>query len=315
MATKGYPGLVVVPPSDRSILRRRLFYGGVVIIALVWGASASKFWVPPSNSNDNCQTASGQAASSHALKECGQSGQSAAETQSSLGKFSVAEASQGGSMVALRSSLPIPSKHMDQLSTLHVEKQELRISHNGPAGRSSERAISPPSVKELTPSAVAKSAESSPSPDTRLAQQGDAFAQYRLGRFYAQLSGPKAPESVSWYAKASDGLQRLAEAGNGQAMYVLGVMYAFGRGVAKDEEQARLWLTQAVDQQVPEAHQILAKLDGYSERRLQIAGGTPSAEQVEIATKPVSAQFQVKRSSGTKRSPDRTFLTDYTDSH
>jgi hypothetical protein len=85
--------------------------------------------------------------------------------------------------------------------------------------------------------------------------------------------------------------------------------------VAKDEEQARLWLTQAVDQQVPEAHQVLAKLEGYSERNLQIAGEAPSEEQAEIATKPISAQFQVKRSFGTKRSPDRTFLTDYTDPH
>lgn len=313
MATKGYPGLVVVPPSDRSILRRRLFYGGVIVIALVWGASASKFWVPSSNSNDNCQTASGQVASSHALSDCGQPGQSSAEMQSSLGEFSVAEASQGKSLVALQS--PIPNQHMDQISTHHVAKQESKTSSNGPPGRSSERVLSTPSVKEIKTNTAAKTAESSPSPDTRLAQQGDAFAQYRLGRFYAQLSGPQAPESVSWYAKASDGLQRLAETGNGQAMYVLGVMYAFGRGVAKDEEQARLWLTQAVDQQIPEAHQVLAKLDGYSERRLQVAGAAHSEEQVESATKPISAQFQVKRPSGTKRSTGRTFLTDYTDSH
>ncbi|NOT24314.1 MAG: hypothetical protein HOP22_16550 [Nitrospiraceae bacterium] len=204
---------------------------------------------------------------------------------------------------------------MDQISTHHVAKQESKTSSNGPPGRSSERVLSTPSVKEIKTNTAAKTAESSPSPDTRLAQQGDAFAQYRLGRFYAQLSGPQAPESVSWYAKASDGLQRLAETGNGQAMYVLGVMYAFGRGVAKDEEQARLWLTQAVDQQIPEAHQVLAKLDGYSERRLQVAGAAHSEEQVESATKPISAQFQVKRPSGTKRSTGRTFLTDYTDSH
>jgi len=99
--------------------------------------------------------------------------------------------------------------------------------------------------------------------DERLARQGDAFAQYRLGRFYAQLGEPRAPESVSWYVKASDGLQRLAEAVNGQAMYVLGVMYAYGRGVARDEEQARLWLMQAADQQVPAAHLVLARLDGH----------------------------------------------------
>ena len=106
-------------------------------------------------------------------------------------------------------------------------------------------------------------AASTPSPDAHLAERGDPFAQYRLGRFYAQLGGPKAPESVSWYVKASNGLQRLADAGNGQAMYVLGVMYAYGRGVAKDEEQARHWLAQAVDQQIPAALTVLARLDGH----------------------------------------------------
>ena len=108
-----------------------------------------------------------------------------------------------------------------------------------------------------------KKPASNPNPDTRLAEQGDAFAQYRLGRFYAQLGGPHAPESVDWYVKASDGLQHLAEAGNGEAMYVLGVMYAFGRGVERDREQARLWLTQAVDQQIPAAHLVLARLDKH----------------------------------------------------
>jgi TPR repeat protein len=33
--------------------------------------------------------------------------------------------------------------------------------------------------------------------------------------------------------------------------------------VAKDREQARLWLEQAVDQQVPAAHMVLARLEGH----------------------------------------------------
>lgn len=104
-------------------------------------------------------------------------------------------------------------------------------------------------------------AASNPDVDTRLAEQGDAFAQYRLGRFYAQRSGHYAPESVTWYKKASNGLQRLAETGNGQAMYVLGVMYAYGRGVARDTEQARRWLTQAVERKIMAAQPVLASLD------------------------------------------------------
>jgi len=97
-------------------------------------------------------------------------------------------------------------------------------------------------------------------PDKHLAEQGDAFAQYRLGKFYAAHSGPKAPESVSWYKKASRGLRRLAEKGNGEAMYVLGVMYAFGRGVQMDTAEARRWLTQAVEHKVAAARPVLARL-------------------------------------------------------
>jgi TPR repeat protein len=96
--------------------------------------------------------------------------------------------------------------------------------------------------------------------DIHLAEQGDPFAQYRLGRRVAQQEGRQAPESVSWYKKAFVGLHRLAEAGNGQAMYVLGVMYAYGRGVERDISQARRWLTRAVDQKVTAAQPVLASL-------------------------------------------------------
>ncbi len=106
----------------------------------------------------------------------------------------------------------------------------------------------------------AKALPSNPNPDASLAERGDAFAQYRLGRFYAQQGGPQAEDSVRWYRKATDGLRRLAEAGNGQAMYVLGVMYALGRGVKKDTEQARRWLTQADEHKVTGARELLASL-------------------------------------------------------
>ncbi|MEQ1681065.1 MAG: tetratricopeptide repeat protein [Nitrospira sp.] len=97
--------------------------------------------------------------------------------------------------------------------------------------------------------------------DARLAEQGDAFAQYRLGRYYAQRDGRKASESVSWYKKASPGLHRLAETGNGQAMYVLGVMYAYGRGVPRSTDEARRWLTMAIEHKITAAQPVLAKLE------------------------------------------------------
>ncbi|MCP9455047.1 MAG: sel1 repeat family protein [Nitrospira sp.] len=99
--------------------------------------------------------------------------------------------------------------------------------------------------------------------DHELAERGDAFAQYRLGRFYAQRDGQQAPESIAWYRKASAGLRRLAEAGNGEAMYVLGVMYAFGRGVKRDADEARRWLSQAINHRVSAARPVLASVERH----------------------------------------------------
>ena len=260
MAKQGYPGLVLVPPSSRWV-RRRLVRWALLIIAVALGASASRVWFPLSGNNGDCQTGIGQGASANFLKGCGQPERSVTETQSRQGEFIVVEASQGGSLAEPHS--PVPTPDTDQLATPHDADQESMTNPSGPAGRTSNRAMSSPRGDVSAVSWATRQPASSPSPDARLAEQGDAFAQYRLGRFYAQLGRPHTKESVSWYLKASDGLQRLAEAGNGEAMYVLGVMYAFGRGVAKDEEQARLWLTQAVDQQVPAAHLVLARLDGH----------------------------------------------------
>ncbi|MBH0179131.1 MAG: sel1 repeat family protein [Nitrospira sp.] len=123
----------------------------------------------------------------------------------------------------------------------------------------------PPPAPPQEYASVAKPVIESPSfssnPDIRLAEQGDAFAQYRLGRFYARLAGLEAPEAVHWYRKAFDGLRRLAEDGNGEAMHVLGVMYAFGRGVPKDKDRARRWLTQATEHEVPAARHVLVSLE------------------------------------------------------
>lgn len=44
-------------------------------------------------------------------------------------------------------------------------------------------------------------------------------------------------------------------------MHVLGVMYAFGRGVTKDKDQARRWLTQATEHEIPAARHVLVSLE------------------------------------------------------
>lgn len=265
MASKGYPGLVVVPPSDRWVLKRRLVQLTFLLIAVAWIASTSKVWVPASDNNADCQTDTEQGVAADFPEECGQPGQSVTEAQPRPDKLTMAKASQGGSPAV--SHRPMPILDTNQRVTRPDVGQESKTKPHGPAVRSSDRVKSPPpgdgSAAGRADIKPASKPASNPNPDARLAQQGDAFAQYRLGRFYAQHAGPQAPESVTWYVKASDGLRRLAEEGDGEAMYVLGVMYAFGRGVAKDREQARLWLEQAVDQQVPAAHMVLARLDGH----------------------------------------------------
>jgi hypothetical protein len=262
MASKGYPGLVVVPPSNRWVLKRRLVELAFLIIAVAWIASTSRVWVPASGNNGDCQTDIGQGAAPDFPEECGQPGQSVTEAQPPPDKkLTIAKASQGGSPVV--SKRPMPTSVTGQPAEQHKTDKKSIAKLQSPALRSSDRVKSPPPGNGSTAGLAAIKLASHPIPDARLAQQGDAFAQYRLGRFYAQHAGPQAPESVTWYVKASDGLRRLAEEGDGEAMYVLGVMYAFGRGVAKDPEQARLWLAQAVDQQVPAAHVVLARLDGH----------------------------------------------------
>ena len=228
MAKPAYPGLVLVPPSDRQILRRRLARLAFLIIAATSYALAFTDWLPLSGNKPDCQTASDDREFPDSREECAQP------------DLSVTEAQPGES------------------ESIGVE---LTAYHDDPANGSSGRTMVPPDRNGSAKRQTAATAASYPHPDTRLAQQGDAFAQYRLGRFLAQRGEPHARESVHWYRKASDGLRRLAETGNGQAMYVLGVMNAFGRGIERDTEEARRWLTQAVEHKVEDARPVLARLE------------------------------------------------------
>jgi uncharacterized protein len=63
--------------------------------------------------------------------------------------------------------------------------------------------------------------------------------QYQLGRAYEK--NIKYGEAVSWYRKA-------AEKGSPAAQYSLGVMYANGRGVPRDDAQAIAWYRKAAEQ-------------------------------------------------------------------
>ena len=77
---------------------------------------------------------------------------------------------------------------------------------------------------------------------TRLAEQGDADAQFALGVMYANGKGvPKdASQAAAWYRKA-------AEQGDAKAQFNLGLMYANGEGVPKDASQAVTWYRKAAE--------------------------------------------------------------------
>ena len=72
------------------------------------------------------------------------------------------------------------------------------------------------------------------------ADQGNAFAQFRLGDRYVngQGVGQDDAEAVRWYRLAADQGHALAQ-GN------LGFMYANGRGVPQDDVEAHMWVNLA----------------------------------------------------------------------
>jgi uncharacterized protein len=265
MAKKGFPGLVVVPPSDRTILKRRIVRWGLFAIALVWSASTFINWPPASDETTNCEPAVGQDTSGPPSENCDQPqqvAQIASEGPPPQSEFSLTQPSQAEGLTDQHSvrvpiaerdpptPQPDPKQDTPTPSTEQTSAPRMPSDRTAAAGET-KKVVSSPSTPK--PTSVLES-------DTRLAEQGDAFAQYRLGRHYAQQNGRQTPEATHWYKKASKGLHRLAETGNGQAMYVLGVMYAFGRGVTKDAEQARRWLAQAVEQKITAAQPVLANL-------------------------------------------------------
>jgi len=69
-----------------------------------------------------------------------------------------------------------------------------------------------------------------------------------------------------------------AEAGNMDAQYALGLMYAEGRGIKQDEIQAYIWLSRAVDQGDQDAATLRYVLLSRMEPR-QIAAAVRQVEQ------------------------------------
>jgi hypothetical protein len=280
MAKKGYPGLVLVPPSDRTIFRRRLLRWSFFLIALIWCAATLALWVPTSNNKATCQSDIGQEDSNNSAESCDNQPHSVTEPPPSRqSDFPVAPLSQAEALAEPQDSPSSPD--LDRLTTHKNHDQGSTLKSSDPINHPSDH--NPPSLNAEKRAPILPASQQTPMPgiDARLAEQGDAFAQYRLGRYYAQRDGRQAPESVNWYKKASHGLHRLAATGNGQAMYVLGVMYAYGRGVTRNTEEARRWLTLAVEHKITAAQPVLAQLEAAhgTDHKLSVSNQIKSANQ------------------------------------
>jgi hypothetical protein len=94
----------------------------------------------------------------------------------------------------------------------------------------------------------------------KLAEQGDAKAQYKLGYFYNAGYGvpENYAEAVKWYRKA-------AVQGHADAQFSLGFMYNVGRGVPKNDTEAVKWWRKAAEQGLAPAQLNLGDMyrDGY----------------------------------------------------
>lgn len=258
VVSKAYPGLVLVPASDRTILRRRIVRGALVLVAVTWIVWAFTTQPPASDNNTPCQSDAVRSATGNSTDEC----DTAASTTDAEARPSDLSLTQSSSVATPVEASPLPTAAQPDREQPQTPPM---VEHPAPAHNTPTELRTEPQVRnsDHEKPAVARLQEKpvvNQESDIHLAEQGDPFAQYRLGRHFAQQDGRQAPESVSWYKKAFVGLHRLAEAGNGQAMYVLGVMYAYGRGVERDLSQARRWLTQAVEHKIAAAQPVLANL-------------------------------------------------------
>ena len=121
----------------------------------------------------------------------------------------------------------------------------------------------------------------------KAAAQGYVLAMYLLGFMYEKGRGVTRDytEAVKWYRKAADQrhppafkkLQALADnEDNADAQYNLGVMYAKGRGVTRDDTEAVKWYIKAVEKgdaralcQLADSHERRGIPKDYKERSPQ----------------------------------------------
>jgi len=87
-----------------------------------------------------------------------------------------------------------------------------------------------------------------------MADKGDMYAQYAIGRLYEKGRGVDRDfaTAVKWYRQA-------AEKGHADSQYRLAVGYGYGLGVKKDETLAVMWLRKAAANGQKRAQKSLGK--------------------------------------------------------
>lgn len=114
----------------------------------------------------------------------------------------------------------------------------MRLAKEDDASQSSEGETTHEPSKEDVQKTVAKY--------RKLAEQGDAAAQFIFGVMYFDGRGVAQDDrqAEAWYRKS-------AEQGYASAQVNLGLMYFFGRAVSKDNQQAVAWLRKAANKGNP----------------------------------------------------------------
>lgn len=115
-----------------------------------------------------------------------------------------------------------------------------------------------------------------------LAEQGDALAQFKLGRMYARGEG--VPKN---YTTAFKLFTLAAEQGNADAQNNLGVSYIQGEGVLKNPREALKWFLLAAEQGKSKAQNNLGKMyakgDGVpKDRKVAVKWYRLAAEQGDV---------------------------------
>lgn len=83
------------------------------------------------------------------------------------------------------------------------------------------------------------------------AESGQPCAQFQVGRMYREGDGVSRNPSLAdeWFRKALPGLEKEAEAGDGEAASCLYDCFHEGLGVEKDDAQASFWLQRAAEEE------------------------------------------------------------------